>query len=96
MSTWAVLNEQVRDREPTGYRFPFPHRRFHRGDVARHVYVCTHVARPSCTQELVRVLQRYVIYVIRRNDNGYLHDEHRIATVPWRHSIQGKFSVQKL
>lgn len=29
------------------YRFPFPHRRFHRGDMARHVYVCTHVARPS-------------------------------------------------
>lgn len=38
----------------------------------------------TCTQELVRVLQRYVIYVIRRNDNGYLHGGHRerrIATV---------------
>lgn len=41
---------------------------------------CTHSSRvPPVrgTQELVRVLQRYVIYAIRRNDNGYLHGEHR-------------------
>lgn len=45
-------------------------------DVARHVYT-SRVPPETSTQELVRVLQRYVIYAIRRNDNGYLHGEHR-------------------
>lgn len=44
MSTWSFSTASPRSGTD-GYRSPFPHRRFHRGDVARHVYVCTHVAR---------------------------------------------------
>ncbi|KAH0948388.1 hypothetical protein HN011_001106 [Eciton burchellii] len=54
---------------------------------------CVRASRTSqqqtwCTQELVRVLQRYVIYVIRRNDNGYLHGEHRQHDAS-RHCAEG-------
>lgn len=93
------LQQRARDREPPGYRrFSFPHRRFHRDDVRGTPRVRVHTRRAShqtCTQELVRVLQRYVIYAIRRNDNGYLHGKHRerrIAAAPRRrrrHSIGG-------
>lgn len=96
MSTWAVLNDEP---EIGNRRAPIPvsasafsSRR--RGTPRIRMYTRRASLR-TCTQELVRVLQRYVIYVIRRNDNGYLHGEHRerrIATVPveTQHPARGK------
>ena len=78
MSTWAILMVSPRsgtDEVPIPVSASaFSSRR--RGTPRIYVYIRRRSLR-TCTQELVRVLQRYVIYVIRWNDNGYLHGKHR-------------------